>query len=165
MGYSGVDWLLLWRFYHFPLYFCGFIAAGVPLRAMMARRYAMPSRNSFWLASSTASSLSIIYTPIAAIPVFFLVALLGSKRAIYSTLIAIPMSLSIGAAGALVDAAILRLLFPQTEHKKKALLLFATNALNAAIAIGIVLAWMSIYPPNVIAYPAKLLAHCAGFRG
>jgi hypothetical protein len=30
-------------------------------------------------------------------------------------------------------------------------LLFGTNTLNAAIAIGIVLAWMSISPPNVVA--------------
>jgi hypothetical protein len=63
------------------------------------------------------------------------------------------MCVSIGVAGALVDAEILRfrLLFPQSERKNKALLLFGTNTLNAAIAIGIVLAWMSISPPNVVA--------------
>jgi hypothetical protein len=63
------------------------------------------------------------------------------------------MCVSIGLAGALVDAEILRfrLLFLQSERKNKALLLFGTNTLNAAIAIGIVLAWMSISPPNVVA--------------
>jgi len=90
--------------------------------------------------------------PFLAVPAFMLVALVAGRVGVYSFFMAVPIAVSLGSAGALVDAILFRLLLRKTVGKKAMWLLYRTNTLVViALAIGGVMALMLVHPPQIIA--------------
>lgn len=66
-------------------------------------------------------------------------------------LMAIPIAATVGIIEALFDSAMLRILLKEGMGKKRILVLFAGNATNVAITIGLVIGLLLMSPVDVIA--------------
>ena len=73
------------------------------------------------------------------------------KVAIYSLLMALPIVLSAGLFGGLVDGFVLRLLLRKALGRRRMWILLAANLLVALVTVGAVVALMLAYPPQIIA--------------
>jgi len=137
--------------YHYPHFFWVYVLCGLPLRMLAVRRSGAVLPKRAWLVSSAASVIFVFCVPFAALPAFLVVALGAGNHAMYSLLMGLPIAASVGAAAAMVDAVLFRVVLRETVNRKTLLLLFGTNALNVSVAIGGVLGWMAVYPARVVA--------------
>jgi len=114
-----IDWLVVWKIYHYPFFFWSYAALSLATRALMLRRVDPASPFKTWLLSSSASLLVVPAMPFLAVPAFMLVALVAGRVGVYSFFMAVPIAVSLGSAGALVDAILFRLLLRKTVGKKQ----------------------------------------------
>jgi hypothetical protein len=147
----SVDWLVLWKWYYYPLFFWSYIACGIPLRMIAVSRLGFARRTRAWLLSSTASAPFVFIMPVLALPAFTVVILAAGHRASYSVLMAFPIAVSIGVFGALLDTALFRFALRNKASLREFWWMSATNAVNVFLAVAIVLARESAYPTKVIA--------------
>ena len=150
MNLPGVDWAALWKIYS-RLFLLAYFIAGVPLRIWFARTQYPRSSGKVWLVSCAAL---VVYLPcivFTAAPAFLVVLLFPTHDAAYSVFMAVPIALSVGLFGALLDAATLRLLLRERSNRGRLVALLGLNTLNALAAILVVFAWMGMYPPQIIA--------------
>jgi hypothetical protein len=155
------DWLVLWKIYHYPLFFWAYVGTGLPLRMLMALRSGSMSHSSVWLASSTASALFALCTPFAALPAFLVVALAAGTRATYSVAMAVPIALSVGTIAAFVDATLLRVLRRDALNRRRFFMLFGINTLNVSLAMATVFVWRALHPVKMLA--GRVAHSTAGF--
>lgn len=147
------DWIALWKICH-PWFMWAYIGFGLPLRILLARRYSGVWLNRMWLASGAASVLFIypeLCAPVAALPAFAVIFFVAGNNATHSLLMVFPITISVGAIAALIDAALFRFLLQQAVTRSDLLMLFGTNALNVLLAIGTVLLLIRLHPLQVIA--------------
>jgi hypothetical protein len=145
-----VDWLVLWKFYYYPLFFWSYIACGIPLRMIAVSRLHIRPGTRAWILSSTTSAPLVFLMPALALPAFAIVVFAGD-RASYSALMALPIAVSIGAFGALVDTALFRFVLRNAMSLREFWWMFTTNAVNVFLAVLIVLGWVIAYPTEFIA--------------
>jgi hypothetical protein len=117
----------------------------------MLRRLNTAAPNKTWLLSSTASLLIVPAVPFLALPAFALLALAAGQIAVYSLLMALPIALSVGTFGGLIDGILFRLLLRGAGGRKRMWFILGTNLLVTLVAVGALVALMLAHPPQVIA--------------
>ena len=71
--------------------------------------------------------------------------------AVHSELMTLPIVVSVGLSGCLVDGILFRLLMREPVGRGRMWLLFGTNLLVSLAAVGAVVALMLAHPPQIIA--------------
>jgi hypothetical protein len=143
MIFSGIDWVVMWRLFH-HLFFWIYLALGIPLRAVVARRFGAAGTGKtspFALAASVASAAFNTWFPI--LPVACVIALdsVEGDAAGQSFFIGVPLvAVAMATEGALVDAVLFRVLLKESVKKRFVSLLIA-NVLNSSIALALSLTW------------------------
>lgn len=150
----GLDWTGLWKIYS-RLFLSAYFITGAPLRIWFARTRYPRSSGKVWLVSCAATVLYLPCIPFTAGPAFLPVLFFPTHDAASSIVMAVPIALSVGFFGALLDAAAFRLLLRERLAGRRFASLLGLDSLNALIAILIVFAWMAIYPPNIVARLAR----------
>ncbi len=74
-----IDWLVVWKIYHYPFFFWSYAVLSLATRALMLRRVDPASPFKTWLLSSSASLLVVPVMPFLAVPAFMLVALVAGR--------------------------------------------------------------------------------------
>jgi hypothetical protein len=150
-GRSKVDWLVIWKIYHYPFFFWIYTVLSVATRLLMLGRLkpALPAKAR--LVSSAASLLVVPAMPFLAMPAFLFVALVAGQRAVYSFCMAAPIAVSIGCTAALLDATLFHLLLRQRVGKKRMGVVIAMNIFITALAVGAIVALILVRPPEIIA--------------
>ena len=149
----SVDWISVWKISR-PLFILAFIATGLPIRMLIVRRLGLARPKLAWLCISIASAVFIVAGPLpvfVVLPAFLPVWLIAGERGVMSMLMAIPIAATVGIIEALFDSAMLRILLKEGMGKKRILVLFAGNATNVAITIGLVIGLLLMSPVDVIA--------------
>jgi hypothetical protein len=150
MFLPDVDWIAIWKIYR-PFFISAYVASSLGTRILMVRQVPAVSPAKTWLLSGAASLLIVPATPFLAIPAFVLAALIAGRAAVDSFFMAVPIAVSLGSAGALVDAVLLRLISPKAVSKKEMCFLFGTNILVTTLPISVVIALILVHPVEVIA--------------
>lgn len=151
MSLPQVDWLVVWKIYHYPYFFWVYTVLSLAVRFLTHRHLNPAAPTKTWLVSSTASLLIVPAIPFLAMPAFALAIMTLGKVAIYSLLMALPIVLSAGLFGGLVDGFVLRLLLRKALGRRRMWILLAANLLVALVTVGAVVALMLAYPPQIIA--------------
>lgn len=150
MSLPQVDWLVVWKIYHYPYFFWSYSVLSLAIRFAALRLLNSAAPTKTWFLSSTASLFIVPAVPFIVLPAFALAMAVG-KVAVYSLLMALPIVLSVGLFGGLIDGILLRLLLGQAVGRRRMWVLFGTNLLVAVLAVGTVVALMLAHPPRIIA--------------
>ncbi len=129
MTYSRIDWVVMWKLFHVQFFWI-YLALGVPIRFVAARRFRAASTCKTTLSivvASFASSIFSTWLPIAPIlGVGLPLGLLGRTAVGESLLIGVPLvAISMGIETAFLDAALYRLLLKESVKKRFVSLLIA----------------------------------------
>jgi hypothetical protein len=151
MPLRQVDWLVVWKIYHYPYFFWMYAVLSLVTRFLICRHLNSGAPIKTWFFSSTASLLIVPAVPFLAVPAFALAATAVGKVAAYSLLMALPIALSVGLFAGLVDGMLLRVLLREAVGRKRMWLLFGMNLAVTLAAVGFVVALMLAYPPKIIA--------------
>jgi len=143
--------LVVWKIYRYPYFFWAYAVLSLAIRFPMLRRLNSAAPTKTWLLSSTASLLIVPAVPFVALPAFALVALAAGNAAVYTLPMVLPIALSVGTFGSLIDGILFRLLLREAVGGRRMCLLFGTNLLVVLFAVGVVVALMLAYPPQIIA--------------
>jgi hypothetical protein len=150
LSLPNVDWLIIWKIYHYRFIFCVYAALSVVIRLLMLRNLSSESPKWVLLLSWSASLLIVPAMFLLVLPGFALVFLIGGRTAVDSIFMAIPIALCIGLAGVLLDVVVLHL-FRQPIGAKRRRLLFAANTLVAFLTATITIARELIHPTHMLA--------------
>lgn len=151
MSLPQVDWLVVWKIYHYPYFFWTYAAASLAIRFLTCRHLNSAAPTKTWLLSSTASLLIVPVVPFLVLPALALAAMTVGKIVLYSLLMAVPIVLSVGLFGGLIDGILLWMLLREAVGRRRMWFLFGTNLVVALVAVGSVVALMLAYPPQIIA--------------
>jgi hypothetical protein len=151
MPLPQVDWLVVWRIYHYPYFFWMYAVLSLVIRFQTCRHLNSAAPTKTWLLSSTASLLIVPAVPFLAVPAFALVAVAVGKVGVYSLLMALPIVLSVGLFGGLIDGILVRVSLREAVGRKRICFLLGTNLLVALVAVGSVVALLLACPPQIIA--------------
>jgi hypothetical protein len=155
MTFSGVDWTILWKLYHYQFFWL-YLTIGIPLRFVVARRFGTASIGKTNLRATIASFASSVlntWVPIVPIAAALVVAQVDGGGS--SVGAGVPLvALSMAAEGALLDVLIFRILMGKSGINRLVALL-VVNILNASIALSLSLAWIRHNPPHIIALRAE----------
>jgi hypothetical protein len=154
MTFSRVDWVVMWKLFH-DQFFWIYLAVGIPIRFVAARRFGAASTRETSLsvvAASVASSIFSTWLPIVPIlGVGLPLGILGKVAVGESLLIGVPLvAVSMGIETAFLDALLFRVLLKNSGNKRFVPLLIA-NILNASIALALGLAWAFHHMPIFLA--------------
>ena len=147
---SGADWIALWHVFR-PQLFEIYTVFIVPAMFVCSRRLMTQRSTLAGLILSVASFIVVMRFPIGAILWIIIEALTFGERGRYSFLNGIGFAIFMALCGALAGLLIVRFVFKERIGKKGFALLYVGNLLAAAFAIGLVLTWALIYPPQIIA--------------
>jgi hypothetical protein len=127
MPLRQVDWLVVWKIYHYPYFFWMYAVLSLVTRFLICRHLNSGAPIKTWFLSSAASLLIVPAVPFLAVPAFALAAIAVGKVAVYSLLMALPIALSVGLFAGLVDGILLRVLLREAVGRKRMWLLFGMN--------------------------------------
>jgi hypothetical protein len=152
MTFSGVDWTILWKLHH-VLFFWIYFTVGIPIKAILAWRVGVSSTartSGFAMLASVVSSGFNTWFPILPIfCAFILISLAGYASENFFTSLPL-VALTMGAEGALLDWALVRIIVRKSVKGRVAWVLVA-NVLNASIALALGLTWVVHHPTMMIA--------------
>jgi hypothetical protein len=150
MRLSVKDWVGLWHMCY-PMLFEIYIAVLVPTMFICSRCIMSKRSTLAGLVLSAASFVVVMWFPIGTIAWLIIEGLMIGERARYSLWNGISFAPVMALCGALIGAIIVRFIFRERIGKKAFALLYAGNLVSAVLAIAVVLIWVSMYPPQVIA--------------
>jgi hypothetical protein len=151
MTFSGVDWTILWKFYHLPFFWIH-LTVGIPIKGLLAWRLETGSAAktvAFVLLASLASSACNTWFPILPIACGLIVD--GFARPVIGqSLFTVPMvALTMGIQAASLDFLLVRI-FMKRSVRMRFVLMVVANVLSASIALGLGFAWVAYHPIMVI---------------
>jgi hypothetical protein len=154
MTFSRIDWVVMWKLFH-NQFFWIYLALGIPIRFVSARRFGEASARKTSLCvvvASIASSIFSTWLPIVPIlGVGLPLGLLGKAAVGESRLIGVPLvAISMGLQTTFLDAVLFRVFLKESVKKQFVSLLIA-NILNASIALALGLAWAFRHMPIFLA--------------
>jgi hypothetical protein len=145
MTFSGVDWTILWKFYHLRFFWI-YLAVGIPIKGLLAGRLETGSAaktGAFVLLASLASSACNTWFPILPIACGLIVDAF-SRQVVGQSLFTVPVvALTMGIQAASLDYLLVRILMKRSV-RRRFMLVLAANVLSASIALGLGFAWVLI---------------------
>jgi len=151
MSLPQVDWLVIWKIYHYPYFFWAYTGLSLAIRFLMLRYVNSAALIKTWALSSAASLLILPAMPFVVLPVFALAESTVGDVAVHSLFMALPVAISIALFAGLIDGILLRLLLREAVDRRRMKFLVCTNILVMFSAVGTVLAIMLAHPPQIIA--------------
>src|ERR1700683_3012496 len=152
MTFSGVDWTILWKFYHLPFFWI-YLTIGIPIKGLLAWRLETSSAgktSAFVVLASLASSACNTWFPLLPIACGLIVDSFA-RPVIYQGLFTVPLvAVTMGIQAAFLDYLLVRI-FTKRAVKWRFMWLLIVNLLSASIALGLGLAWVSYHPMRMIA--------------
>jgi hypothetical protein len=153
MTLSGVDWTILWKFYHL-WFFWIYLTVGIPIKVLLAWRLETGSAAktaAFALLASLASSACNTWFPILPVTCGLIVDSFA-RHVVGQSLLTVPVvAVTMGIEAASLDYLLVRI-FMKRSAKRRFMWVLVANVLSASIALGFGFAWVSHHPTMMIPF-------------
>jgi hypothetical protein len=150
MTFSGVDWTILWKFYHLRFFWI-YLTVGIPIKSLLARRLETDSAaktSAFALLASLASSACNTWFPILPISCGLIVDSFA-RHAVGQSLFTVPaVAVAMGVQAASLDYLLVRI-FRKRSVKMRFMWMLVANVLSASIALGLGFVSVAYHPITV----------------
>lgn len=146
MTYSGIDWLVTWKLFHWE--FCWiYLALGIPIRLILTRGFETTMQRKILYLAVCNIILSLASTWFPVVPVIAGALLLAGHTFGLSLLISAPVvAVALAIETSVIDAILLRPLLKSSVRPRLAALLVA-NLVNATLALTLGLFWALRHMP------------------
>jgi hypothetical protein len=152
MTLSGVDWTILWKFYHLRFFWI-YLTVGIPIKGPFAWRLETGSAaktGAFALLASLASSACNTWFPILPIACGLIVSGFA-RHVVGQSLLTVPLvAVTMGIEAASLDYLLVRTFMKRSVRRRFMWVLIA-NVLSASVALGLGFAWVAYHPMMMIA--------------
>jgi hypothetical protein len=151
MTLLGVDWTILWKFYHLRFFWI-YLTVGIPIKGLLAWRLETgpaAKTGAFALLASLVSSACNTWFPILPIASGLIVDGFA-RHVVGQSLFTVPVvALTMGIQAASLDYLLVRIFMKRAARWRFVLVLIA-NVLSASFALGLGFAWVAYHPIMVI---------------